>query len=143
VIVLDTTVLVYSKGSDHALRDPCRQLISAIADGQLQATTTVEVIQEFAHVRAQRRGRADAAALAAGYAEMLAPLLTVTNDDLGVGLSIFAREARLGAVDAVLAAAALASGASAIVSADMAFSDVSELPHVFPDANGIAALLRA
>lgn len=143
MIIVDTTVLVYAKGSDHVLRDPCRQLISAIVDDQIQATTTVEVIQEFAHVRAQRRGRADAAALAADYAEMLAPLLTVTADDLGVGMSMFAREIRLGAFDAVLAAAALASGTRALVSADMAFSDVSELLHVFPDASGIAALLRA
>jgi uncharacterized protein len=142
VIVLDTTVLVYAKGSDHVLRDPCRQLIGAIVDGQIRATTTVEVIQEFAHVRAQRRGRADAAQVATGYADLLAPLLTVTADDLGAGMSIFARETRLGAFDAVLAAAALASGATALISADTAFGEVPELRHVFPNADGVATLLR-
>jgi predicted nucleic acid-binding protein len=54
VIVLDTTVLVCAKGSEHAYRDPCRELIAAVADGRLQASTTAEVIQEFAHVRARR-----------------------------------------------------------------------------------------
>jgi uncharacterized protein len=47
VILLDTTVLVYAKGEDHPLHDPCRDLIAAIADRRLDATTTVEVIQEF------------------------------------------------------------------------------------------------
>ena len=44
MIVLDTTVLVYSVGSDHPLRAPCRSLIEAIGDGEIAATTTVEVI---------------------------------------------------------------------------------------------------
>jgi len=63
MIVLDTTVFVYAKGADHPLRDPCRELIAAIADERIEATTTAEVIGEFVHVRARRRGRGDAAAL--------------------------------------------------------------------------------
>jgi predicted nucleic acid-binding protein len=79
-------------------------LISAIAGGRLAATTTVEAIQEFAHVRAQRRGRFDAAGLAEDYVELLAPLLAVTAEDRGAGLALFARSEGLGALDAVLAA---------------------------------------
>ncbi len=41
--VLDTTVLVYTIGAGHPLREPCRELIGAIAAGRVQATTTVEV----------------------------------------------------------------------------------------------------
>ena len=75
MILLDTTVLVYAKGQDHPLRDPCRELIAAVAEQRIEATTTVEVIQEFVHVRSRRTGRADAAALGRDYAELLAPLL--------------------------------------------------------------------
>jgi predicted nucleic acid-binding protein len=39
VILLDTTVLVYAKGEDHPLRDPCRELIAAVADRRIEATT--------------------------------------------------------------------------------------------------------
>lgn len=45
MIVLDTTVLVYAKGAEHPLRDPCRDLVAAIADERIAATTTAEVIQ--------------------------------------------------------------------------------------------------
>ena len=74
MIVLDTTVLVYAKGTDHPLREPCRDLIAAIAEERLHATTTTEAIQEFVHVRARRRDRGDAAALGRSYAELLSPL---------------------------------------------------------------------
>jgi predicted nucleic acid-binding protein len=82
MIVLDTTVLVYAKGADHPLRAPCRELIAALASGELA-----------------------------------------------------------GAFDAVLAAAAIEIGASALVSADAAFGVVSAVTHVTPDAAGVASLL--
>ena len=142
MIVLDTTVLVYAKGADHPLRDPCRELIAAIADGSVQATTSVEAIQEFVHVRARRRSRDDAAAIGRDYAELLSPLLSVTREHLLQGLALFERVGRLGAFDAVLAAAAGDSGATALVSADIAFADAESVPHVVPDAAGVASLLR-
>jgi predicted nucleic acid-binding protein len=144
VIVLDTTVLVYAKGADHPLRAPCRELVEAIAEGAVQATTSVEVIQEFVHVRARTRSRQDAAATGYDYAELLSPLLNVTREDLQRGLALFERSDRLGTFDAVLAAAAMASNASALVSADIAFATLAtELPHVVPDHEGVAGLLQS
>jgi hypothetical protein len=142
VIVLDTTVLVYAKGIEHPLRDPCRELIEAIADGAVEATTSVEVIQEYVHVRARRREREEAAGSGRDYAELLSPLLEVTRQDLEHGLALFERDRRLGAFDAVLAAAAAANGARALVSADSAFAGVTDVAHVVPDASGVRALLE-
>ncbi len=141
MIVLDTTVLFYATGTDHPLRAPCRRLVDAVADGALTATTTVEVIQEFAHVRARRRDRADAATLACALTDLMAPLLPVTESALRDGLASFAGGARIGAFDAVLAAAALAAGADAVVSADTAFAEVTGLRLVVPSDEGVAGLL--
>lgn len=141
MIVLDTTVLVYAKGTDHPLREPCRRLISVLAAGAVEATTTVEVIQEFAHVRARRRDPAEAAARAGDYAELLSPLLPVGREQLDRGLEIFASIPGVGAFDAVLAAAALGADAAAVASADRAFEAVPGLHHVFPDDAGVDLLL--
>lgn len=141
MILLDTTVLVYSKGQAHPLRDPCRDLIAAIAHGDLEATTTVEVIQEFVHVRARRRGRADAATLGRDYAALLSPLLSPDGQDLEEGLSMFQRTDSLGAFDAVLAASAGSAGVSAVVSADSGFAGVPHISHVIPDRAGVSRLL--
>jgi hypothetical protein len=141
VIVLDTTVLVYAVGTDHPLREPCQQLILAIADGTILATTTVEVIQEFTHVRARRRDPKDAADLARDYIELLSPLLVVEETDLREGLRLYEEGTGFGAFDAILAAAAHAAGADVLVSADSGFSGISAIHHVVPDADGVLQLL--
>ncbi|MEB3032578.1 type II toxin-antitoxin system VapC family toxin [[Mycobacterium] nativiensis] len=140
MILLDTTVLVYAKGTESRFREPCRDLIAAIAAGRIEATTTPEVIQEFVHVRARRRGRNDAAGLGRSYAELLAPLLTVTAHHLDRGLATFETTPNVGAFEAVLAAVAKSAGAI-LVSADAAFSDIPDITQVVPDAAGIGGLL--
>jgi predicted nucleic acid-binding protein len=142
VIVADTTVLVYAVGDEHSLRKPCRRLIGLIADGALAATTTAEVIQEFAHVRARRIGRVDAVALAGDYADLFSPLLVPEEADLREGLRLFESLPRLGAFDAILASAARSADAAALVSADAAFSTVPRLAHVLPDEDGVRHLTK-
>jgi uncharacterized protein len=141
VIVLDSNVLIYAKGEGHPLRDPCRALVEAIASGNVQATTTTEAIQEFVHVRARRRPREDAAALGRSYATLLSPLLPVREDDLRRGLELFEHHPELGAFDAVLAAATIASRAEAIVSADRTFAQVADLRHIDPGSPSFDQLL--
>jgi uncharacterized protein len=143
VIVVDTTVLVYAVGTDHPLREPSRRLIDAIAVGRVDATTTIEVIQEFVHVRARRRGRRDAAKAGRNYADLFAPLLVMPESTVDTGLRIFERsKSPLGVFDAFLAAATLASGADALVSADRAFSSVSRLKHIVPGSGEFDRLLE-
>ncbi len=141
MIVIDTTVLVYAVGAEHEFREPCRALLAAVGDARIRATTTPQVVQEFAHVRARRRSRRDATALAEAYADLLSPLLPTDEAALRAGLAVFRDADRLGAFDAVLGAAAAAAGAAAVVSADAAFADLPDVRHVRPDAAGVAALL--
>lgn len=129
MIILDTTVLVYATGGDHPLRAPARAIMRALTDDALRATTTVEVVQEFAHVRARRSGRAEAAHLAEQFQMLLSPLVEVSAADLVSGLRIWQTVPRLGAFDAVLAAAAR-HHSMPLVSADQAFATVEELAHI-------------
>ena len=140
MIVVDTTVLVYVLGDLHEFRDPCRRLVKAIERDEVVATTTVEAIQEFAHVRSKRRTREYAVRLSEAYVAMLSPLLVVEEADLRNGLSLFREHRELGSLDAVLAAAAQSIEAP-LVSADSAFSVVDNLHHVVPNSKGVDALL--
>jgi uncharacterized protein len=132
MIILDTTILVYAKGGQHPLRGPCRKLLMAVEARQVSATTTVEVIQEFAHVWARRRSRSEAVDLARSYVDLLAPLLPVGERDLQTGLRLFERFPSLGAFDAVIAAASIGTRAEAFVSADRSFREVQGLRYVAP-----------
>jgi len=142
VIVLDTTVLAYAVGTEHPLREPSRRLLKALGEGTVTASTTVDVIQEFAHGYARRRPRAEPAAQARRYATLLAPLLSPTEADLAAGLQLFEKQERLDAFDAVLAATTIAHEAKALVSADRAFASVRRLPFVelgSPEFNALLA----
>lgn len=104
-----------------------------MAEGRAHATTTVEVIQEFVHVRSRRRGRADAARLGRAFARLLGPLLHPGSEELAEGLDLFVAHEPLGPFDAVLAAATMAAGGT-LVSADSAFAGVRGLRHVHPSS---------
>jgi len=140
VIVLDTTVLLYAVGGDHPLADPCKHLIAAIGAGRVAATTTPEVIQEFLHVRSRRRTRSDAAALGRTYAELLAPLLVIDGPALAAGVRLFERSKRLGAFDAILAAATIGAGADAIVSTGAGFDEIRSLTWWSPSSRELQRL---
>ena len=141
MIVLDTTVLAYAVGAEHPLREPSRRVLMAIRDGAVTATTTVDVIREFAHGYARRRPRSTAAAHAQRYATLLSPLLSPTERDLEAGLRLFERHERLDPFDAVLAATAIEHGAAALVSADRAFADVRRLRFAELGSSRLDALL--
>jgi predicted nucleic acid-binding protein len=141
VILVDTTVLSYAVGTEHPLRQSCRQLLQAHGDGLVQAATTVEVIQEFAHIRARRRSRTDAVSVARSYAAALSLLLT-QPEDLDLGLTLYERHDPLGAFDALLAAVTLNRRLEALVSADRAFAAVPELPWVDPATPALDRLLN-
>jgi len=130
--------------------DFLRELLEVVPDVQLlvlaeddwagRSTTTVEVIQEFAHVRARRRSRADAAHIARQYLHAF-NVLVPTADDLDRGLSLFEEHSALGAFDAVLAAVALGREAQALVSADRAFASVPGLRWVDPQTPALRELI--
>jgi predicted nucleic acid-binding protein len=131
LILLDTTVLLHAVGDDHALRAACRRLLKAHLNGDVQAATTVEVIQEFAHVRSRRRSREDAVALAREYSALI-PLLATDSRDLDLGLTLYESHRRIGPFDAVLAAVTLNRQLDGIASTDQAFGDVAGLPWIDP-----------
>ncbi|WP_375001788.1 type II toxin-antitoxin system VapC family toxin [Aeromicrobium sp. CTD01-1L150] len=139
--LIDANVLIYARGMEHSLKEPCSQIITAIHQGHLRASATVETLQEFAHAFARRRGRRVSAQVAQQYSVVLAPLRTTEPDHLIEGLELWHAHESLGCFDAVLAAIALDSKDPTIVSADRAFADVPGLRHVYPDADGVASLL--
>lgn len=127
MILVDTTILVYAVGEAHPLRDPARAVVRAVADGELSATTTPEVIQEFAHIRARRRDRTDAVVLARQFCGLLQPLVTPDEEDLQIALELFELHEGVGAFDAVLAATVRRRRLDALATADRGFTGIPGL----------------
>lgn len=126
MILLDTTVLVYAVGEEHPLKEPCRRILSLHATGQIELATTIEVIQEFAHVYARRRRPPEAVNIALQWVTGL-DVIATTREDLLHGLVLFEERAALSAFDAILAAVALRHPEKSLISADRAFSAIRGL----------------
>jgi predicted nucleic acid-binding protein len=129
LIVVDTGVLVYAVGGPHPLREPARDLISAVRAGAVAATTTPDVLQGFLHIHSRRRPRTEVASYAREWLTLLTPLVATTQEDLPPALRLFERYERLDAFDALLAAVALREHA-VLVSGDRAFAEVPKLRFV-------------
>jgi predicted nucleic acid-binding protein len=130
VIVLDTSVLIYAVEEHEDLDQNARDLIQAITEGRLRATTTVAVIEEFVHVRGRRWSREDAAGLGLRFIDLLSPLVASSEAALRQALRLFQRHRGIGAFDAVLAATAIEIGAEALVAADEGFASVQGLTYL-------------
>jgi predicted nucleic acid-binding protein len=121
MILLDTSVLVYAVGEAHKQRTPCQRIVNAIVAGELDASTTPQVIQEFVHVYGRRRGRAEAAARAADWVDLLSPLVDADADGVREALAWFA-DTDLDATDAFLAAVTHLGDGTRLVSTDPDFA---------------------
>lgn len=137
----DTAVFVYAVGGEHPYRDPCRRIVERASAGELSGEASVELVQEFAHVRLRRTAdRAESLRLASAVAE-LCRLHSFEPGDLPLSLTLLAQHDQLGVRDAVFAATALNRGLAAILSPDRAFEGIHGLRRIDPaDDPAVAAL---
>jgi predicted nucleic acid-binding protein len=137
----DTAVFVYAVGTEHPYRDSCRDIVERARSGDLAGEASVELVQEFAHVRVRRTGDRTSALELAGNVAQLCRLHAFEPGDLPLMLTLLERHERLGVRDAVFAATALNRGVGAILSPDRAFDGIRGLRRVDPaDARAVAAL---
>ncbi len=131
-LFLDTAVLMYAAGSEHVLRAPCARIVAAVREGELHATTSVEVIQEIVH-RYVSIGRPEAArTMAADTLDLFAPVLPVTHAVMRRIPDLVARYPTLQARDLVHVATCVHEGITEIISPDRGFDEVAEVTRLDP-----------
>ena len=126
-VFLDTNVFLYAIGAQHPLKAPSQRVLERVGDGELDAVTSTEVVQEILHVLIRRGLRATGLQLARHMIDPLGGLLPVTQADLSIACDLIDRYPALPVRDAVHAATMLNNGISAIVSADGHFDEVQEI----------------
>lgn len=143
-VFVDTNVFVYAIGADHPYREPCRRVVELIAAGSLLGETSVEVVQEFAHVRGRRSGDwAEAAARAREIIGSCRPVHPFGEAELMRALDLLARHVELTVRDAVHVATALGQNIDAILSADRHFDAIAGVERIDPaDDTGVRRLTR-
>lgn len=131
-VFLDSNVFIYAAGTESRLKAPCANILRRIAAGDLDAITSVEVVQELHHVF-RRRGRlADGVGLGRDVARLFPGLLSITRDDILRSGDLLLARPQLSPRDALHAATALNNGITVIVSADTDLDHVEGLTRLDP-----------
>jgi predicted nucleic acid-binding protein len=129
---VDAAVLMYAAGADHPYRSSCRAIVEAIRDGEVDATTSVEVIQELIH-RFVSIGRPDVARdLSKEALDLFAPVVPITHAVMRRVPDLVARYPTLDARDLVHVATCIHEGINEIISADRGYDPVTEVRRIDP-----------
>lgn len=129
-LFVDPSVLLLAVGGDHPLRDPCRTVLRAAAEGTVRLHLSVEGGQEFLFHRLRTADRASAV-----HAFDLVDAFVEWHD---FDQEVLRRSRDLVAAghargrDAVHAATALRAGFQAIVSCDRDFDAIPSLTRLDP-----------
>jgi uncharacterized protein len=131
-LFVDAAVLMYAAGAEHPYRSSCRAIVEAIRDGEVDATTSVEVVQELVH-RFVSIGRSDLARdLSKEALALFAPVLPITHAVMRRVPDLVARYPTLDARDLVHVATCIHEGINEIISADRGYDPVTEVRRIDP-----------
>lgn len=131
---LDSNIFLYAAGGPHPTQEPCREVLRKVSTGQLDATTSTEVVQELLYVLTRRKEPAKARELARLVLSLFPDMLAVTPDDVAVAVELLDRYKHLPVRDAVHAAVMLNHRIQRIISADVHFDQIAEISRIDPGA---------
>jgi predicted nucleic acid-binding protein len=132
-VFIDTAVIMYAGGGQHPLRDPCGRIIEQVGDGQLDAVTSTEVVQEIVHRFMAIKQPEVAAAMARRTLETFAPVIPMTHALLRRVPELVRRYPSLSARDVIHVATCIHEGIDEIVSPDRGFDLVREIRRLAPE----------
>lgn len=130
-VFIDTSVVMYAGGAEHPHRDACRSVMMQVADGSLDAVTSVEVVQEILH-RFARGRREMGCRMARSVLDLFDDVLPVDRRTITDALARYEDHPQLSARDALHVATCAANDIGEIVSVDCGFDVVDGIRRVAP-----------
>lgn len=130
--LLDTAIFMYAAGADHPLKDPCRLVLERVRLGELDATTSAEVIQEILHRFVAIRKPEIGVGIARRSLVLINPVLPLTHAVVQRVPDLVLRYPGLTSRDLVHVATCLEHGFDGIVTTDQGFDVVSEVQRLDP-----------
>ncbi len=138
--LVDANVIVYA-AIPSQYREPCLEVLAAIAAGKADGKVSTAVFEEVWHLELSGRV-GPIRGLAERAYRVFSPLLPVTDEIVARALRLDVRN--LGSNDRIHVATALANGIDTIVSADSDFDRIRSIRRIDPlDERAVAQVLRA
>lgn len=131
-VFIDTAVVMYANGASHPLRDACRSIMVLVGNGELEATTSSEVVQELVHRFVSIKRPEIGIAMARLTLDAFAPVLPITHALMRRVPELAARYPSLAARDLVHIATCIHEGINEIITPDRGFDMVTEVRRIDP-----------
>ncbi len=132
VYFVDTNIVMYAVGADHAMKQPCLQIFADSEALPLMLTTSTEVLQELLHVYSARGQRQLAIEICRDFVETVDEILPVTYNDFSWALQFHHHHSTIMARDSIHAATIVNNGLSYILTADKHFDKLPGITRIDP-----------
>jgi predicted nucleic acid-binding protein len=132
-VFLDACIPIYAAGSEHHYKEPCRRILEAVAEREIEAVTDVEVVQEIAY-RYHAIRRPEGVVLAEEFLLLVPEVLPVTRSAIAYSLELLKAYPSVRPRDAIHAAVMVQAGIEIIVTADGHFDIIEEVRRLDPTA---------
>ncbi len=131
-MLVDANVVFYATGGPHPYKGASSQILTDAARGVLEANVDVEVFQEVLHAYSLRGERKRGLATFDDLLLTFPAPIPIAREDIIGARYLMERYVRVSARDCIHAAVVLNHGLEAIVSADRAFDEISEIKRLDP-----------
>ncbi len=132
VLFIDANLIMYSIGSPHLLREPCKKFLEKIKSREILGVTNTEVLQEilYRYFSIERRTLGEIAYQS--MIEFCTDIFPVRVVDTDKALEILKRVNGITSRDAVHAATMIHNGIKEIISTDPHFDLIHEIKRIDP-----------
>ena len=132
MILVDANILMYAAGADHAHKTSCLELLSRVAEGEVDAALDAEVLQEVLHrYRAIERWSAGARVYDDAR-RIFSVVLPITVETLDLARHLLDGHRAIGARDALHAAVVELHQLEGICSYDRGFDLIPGVARIEP-----------
>lgn len=125
IVFVDSNIPMYVAGREHANRGPALRLLGRVRDGEIEACTSTEVLQEILYRYSSLRRLDLARAVYDLFVELVPVVWPITLADTDRARELLCGTNELGARDALHAATMLNNGVTAIATFDRDFDRIA------------------
>jgi len=131
---LDVNVPMYAGGKEHHYREPCRWVMSEVAEGRLEVAIDTEIIQEILYRFGAIQRWQTGAAMARDVVALVPAVHSAEVDDVRLAIELFERYGPRGvaARDALHVAVMKNRGLTEIITTDPHFDLFEEITRLDP-----------
>ena len=130
--LIDTNIIMYAVGRDHAFKKPCRDILQKITYGEIEANIDVETLQELLYVYSSRGEKKKGLDVVEDILILFPHPLAIRKTEIEKAKDLMRKHAALTPRDAVHCAVAITCNLEGIISTDKDLDMVKEIHRYKP-----------